>query len=275
MQWEPIWVIAQRELMDAMRSRVIWLFAGIFALLALGLSYFGLVGSGYAEVTGFARTTASLLNLVLILLPLIALFLGTSSMTSERGALELLLAQPVTRSEVMLGKFLGLGMTLVASTLVGFGAAGILIALRAGGSDFGRYLLLLALSAALEIAFLSLAMLIAAVTSNRVRALGAAVALWFLTVLLYDLLVVGGAVLIGAKQLSAVLVMLLLLNPVDLVRVLGVLSLDSVMAFGATGASLMRMFGAIGAPVVLALALLAWMALPLWGALRLFRRADL
>lgn len=275
MEWQPIWVIAQRELLDALRSRVIWMFAAVFAIFALGLSYFGLVGAGYAEVTGFAKTSASLLNLVLILFPLVALFLGTSSMTSEQGALELLLSQPVTRSEVMVGKFLGLACTLVASTLVGFGAAGLVIALRTGGADVGRFLALTGLSCALEVAFLSLAMLIAAVTNSRVRALGAAVATWFLAVILYDLLVVGGAVLVGAKQLSGALVLLLLLNPVDLVRVLGIISLDSVTAFGATGASLIRMFGATGALVVLSLALIAWMVLPLVLALRRFQRADL
>lgn len=275
MEWQPLWVIAQRELLDALRSRVIWIFAAVFAIFALGLSYFGLVGAGYAEVTGFAKTSASLLNLVLILFPLVALFLGTSSMTSEQGALELLLSQPVTRSEVMVGKFLGLACTLVASTLVGFGAAGLVIALRTGGADVGRFLALTGLSCALEVAFLSLAMLIAAVTNSRVRALGAAVAAWFLTVILYDLLVVGGAVLVGAKQLSGALVLLLLLNPVDLVRVLGIISLDSVTAFGATGASLIRMFGATGALVVLSVALIAWMVLPLVLALRRFQRADL
>ncbi|HEY9898381.1 MAG TPA: ABC transporter permease subunit [Pantanalinema sp.] len=275
MEWQPIWTIAQRELLDALRSRLVWMFAAVFAVLALGLSYFGLVGAGYAEVTGFAKTSASLLNLVLILFPLVALFLGTSSMTSERGALELLLSQPVTRSEVMVGKFLGLALTLVASTLVGFGAAGLVIGVRAGGADAGRFLALTGLAIALEVAFLSVSLLISAVTADRVRALGAAVAVWFGSVILYDLLVVGGAVLIGAKQLSAALVLLLFLNPVDLVRVLGILSLDSATAFGATGASLMRMFGPVGALVALIVALALWMVAPLGLALRLFRRADL
>lgn len=275
MQWPPVWVIAQRELLDALRSRVIWMFAGVFAILALGLSYFGLVGAGYAEVTGFAKTSASLLNLVLILFPLVALFLGTSSMTSERGALELLLSQPVTRAEVMVGKFLGLSCTLVASTLVGFGAAGLVIGLRTGGADAGRFLALTGLSCALEVAFLSVALLLAAWTNSRVKALGAAVATWFAAVILYDLLVVGGAVLVGAKQLSAALVLMLFLNPVDLVRVLGIISLDSVTAFGATGASLMRMFGPTGALLALVAALAAWMILPLALALWRFRRADL
>ncbi|HEY9856939.1 MAG TPA: ABC transporter permease subunit [Stenomitos sp.] len=275
MNWQPIWVVAQRELLDALRSRLIWFFAGVFAVLALGLSYFGLVGAGYAEVTGFAKTSASLLNLVLILFPLVALFLGTSSMTSERGALELLLSQPVTRSEVMVGKFLGLTSTLLTSTLVGFGAAGLVIGARTGGADVGRFLALTALSCALQVAFLSVAMLLAALTNNRVRALGAAVAAWFASVILYDLLVVGGAVLIGAKQLSAALVLMLFLNPVDLVRVLGIISLDSVTAFGATGASLIRMFGVTGALVALIVALLAWMVAPLVVALWRFRKADL
>ncbi len=270
-----IWVIAQRELVDALRSRLIWVFAGVFAVLALGLSYFGLVGAGYAQVTGFAKTSASLLNLVLILFPLVALFLGTSSLTSERGALELLLSQPVTRSEVMVGKFVGLALTLVSSTLVGFGVAGVVIGLLAGGADVGRFLALTGLACALEVAFLSISMLIASLLPDRVRALGAAVAVWFTTVILYDLLVVGGAVLIGAKQLSGALVLLLLFNPVDLVRVLGILSLDSVTAFGATGASLMRMFGLAGAVVALVVALLGWMVGPLAVALRRFERSDL
>jgi Cu-processing system permease protein len=275
MELQAIWTIAQRELLDALRSRLVWIFAGVFAVLGLGLSYFGLVGAGYAEVTGFAKTSASLLNLVLILFPLVALFLGTSSMTSERGALELLLAQPVTRSEVMVGKFVGLALTLVASTLVGFGAAGLVIGFRAGGADLGRFLALTGLSCALEVAFLSVSLLIAAVTADRVRALGAAVAVWFGSVILYDLLVVGGAVLIGAKQLSVTLVLMLFLNPVDLVRVLGILSLDSAMAFGATGASLMRLLGPTGAVIALSAALVVWMVAPLGLALRLFRRADL
>lgn len=275
MELRTVWVIAQRELLDALRNRLVWLFSGVFAILALGLSYFGLVGAGYAEMTGFAKTTASLLNLVLFLFPLIALFLGTTSMTSERGALELLLAQPLTRQEVLMGKFVGLAQTLVLSTLAGFGSAGVIIGIRTGGADVGRFLTLIALACALEVCYLSVAMLVSVLTVHRLRALGAAVAVWFAHAILYDLLVVGGAVIIGAKQLSAALVFLLFLNPVDLVRVLGILSLDSATAFGATGASLMRMFGEWGAFAALGAALGMWILLPLLGALHHFRQADL
>lgn len=267
-------LIAQRELLDALRSKLIWVFSGLFAVFALGLSYFGLVGAGYAEMTGFARTTAGLLNLVLFLFPLVALFLGTSSMTSDKGALELLLAQPVTRAEVLVGKFLGLSATLVASTLTGFGVAGCAIALRTGAADVGRFLALTGLSCALSVCFLSVAMLLAVVAGTRARAMGAAVATWFGSVILYDLLVVGGAVTIGAKQLSGAFVLMLFLNPVDVARVLGVLSLDSATAFGATGASLMRLLGESGATLSLVAALVAWMALPVSVALWRFRRVD-
>ncbi len=270
-----VWAIAARELVDALRSRLIWIFAGVFGLFALGLSYFGLVGGGTTGVTGFARTSASLLNLVLLFFPLVALFLGVSAMAGERGAFALLVAQPVTRDEVLLGKFTGLSLTLVASTLAGFGAAGVAVGLRTGGADVGRYLALTAIACALAVCFVAIALAIAVVARSRARALAFAVVVWFAAVILYDLVVVGAAVAIGAKALTPAFVALLFLNPVDLARVLGILSLDSAMAFGATGASLMRMLGATTAGPVMAGALAAWIAVPLVGAMLVFRRADL
>lgn len=267
--------IAQRELLDALRSRQIWIFMGVFALFALGLSFFGMVGGGSGHATGFTRTTASLLNLVLLLFPLVALFQGITNLTSERGALALLLAQPVTRAEVLLGKFLGLALTLVTSTLAGFGLAGVVIGLRTGGADVGRYLALTALACGLGVCFLAISVMIAIAARSRAKALGLAVAVWFGAVILYDLVVVGAAVAIGAKQLSTTLVLLLFLNPVDLARVLGILSLDSAMAFGATGASLMRLMGEQAASPAMAAGLVAWTVLPLLLALWGFRRADL
>jgi Cu-processing system permease protein len=86
---------------------------------------------------------------------------------------------------------------------------------------------------------------------------------------------VGAAVSIGAKALTPAFVALLFLNPVDLARVLGILALDSAMAFGATGASLMRMFGEVGAAPVLGGALALWIAGPLGLAMAVFRRTDL
>lgn len=264
--------IARRELLDAMRSRVLWIVTGLFAVFALGLAFSG--GLGGAEGgTGFARASASLLNLVLLLYPLVALFLGIGSLIDERGALDLLLAQPVSRAEVLLGKFLGLGATLVSSTLVGFGLAGLALALKGGGEP-GRYVTLTALACALGLAFLALSMAIAVLCAERTRALGVAVAVWFGSVILYDLAVVAGASWIGAKQLSPAFVLLLFLNPVDLARVLGILSLDSAMAFGATGASLMRLMSLPVAAMSMAAGLLAWTALPLAGALVAFRRSD-
>lgn len=275
MDFRPAWTIAQRELLDALRSRQIWIFTAVFAIFALGLSVFGLVGAGSNQATGFTRTSASLLNLVLLLFPLVSLFQGVTSLTSERGALALLLAQPVTRAEVLVGKFVGLSLTLVTSTLAGFGLAGLLIAWRMGGADAGRYVALTLIACALGVCFLAIAMAIAVLAGSRARALGLAVAVWFVSVILYDLVVVGAAVMIGAKQLSAWLLVMLFLNPVDLARVLGILSLDSAMAFGATGASLMRLLGAQWAAPLMAGGLVLWIVGALGLALAAFRRADL
>src|SRR5215471_20035878 len=103
-------VIAHEEYRAAFESRWLFLFSAFFALIVLGLSYFGLAQSREVGFQGFARVTLSLLNLALFVVPLTALLLGVTSITGSSETLSLLLAQPVGRAEVLAGKFLGLGI---------------------------------------------------------------------------------------------------------------------------------------------------------------------
>src|ERR1043166_7551661 len=103
-------LVAARELREAMRSRWFVLAAGCFLILSLGLSMLGLAGAQRSGLAGFDRTTASLLNLALLFVPLVTLSLGALGIAGELedGSLAMLLAQPVTRGEVFAGKYLGL-----------------------------------------------------------------------------------------------------------------------------------------------------------------------
>src|SRR3989304_4796748 len=91
-----VWTLAQKELRDALRNRWFLLFAAVFTLLALAFSYLSLAGAGVVGFAGFGRTTASLINLVLLIVPLMALTVGAQSLSAERerGTLAYLLAQP-------------------------------------------------------------------------------------------------------------------------------------------------------------------------------------
>src|SRR3990172_690554 len=118
--------IARKEVRDAVAGRWLILYAAVFAVLALGLSYLGQRNLGGLGFENFSRTTASLLNLCLLLAPLVALSLGAGSIAAERdrGPLTYLLSQPISRLDLLLGKFTGLASPIPLPTIAGFGVAG-------------------------------------------------------------------------------------------------------------------------------------------------------
>jgi Cu-processing system permease protein len=267
-------VIAREEYRRALETRWLFAFAALFAALVLGLSYFGLAQSREVGFQGFARVTLSLMNLVLLVVPLTGLVLGVASLSGGGDNLPLLLAQPVTRGEVLLGKFLGLGAALSVTQALGFGGGGVIVALNAGNDQLPGYLALTALSFVLGWLFVAVALCIASVWPDRLKAMSVALGLWLLTVIAYDLAVLGATSLLSGLSLQSVLFPALLLNPVDLARVMVTLAVGSGALFGPTSAVLMKMFGApLG--VALALAVLAIEAgAPLLIAARVFRRRD-
>ena len=120
-----ITVIAGQELRVTLRSKWVQIFAVVFVVLTLAISYFGMMTSIVVGFEGFTRTTASLLNLVLYLIPMFALAAGTLSFSIDKGAAEMLFSQPVLRSEVLLGKVLGLFSSLATAVVFGFGVSGL------------------------------------------------------------------------------------------------------------------------------------------------------
>src|SRR5512136_2659752 len=103
MDLNATFTVARQELTINVRNKWTLVFAAAFGVLALAISYFGLITAGALGFQGFVRTSASLLNLVLYVVPLLALTMANLSFTSEKSASELLFAQPVTRSEVLIG----------------------------------------------------------------------------------------------------------------------------------------------------------------------------
>jgi Cu-processing system permease protein len=269
-----IGIVAREEYRRALETRWLFGFAALFAALVLGLSFFGLAQSREVGFQGFARVTLSLLNLVLFVVPLTGLTLGVTSITGGGETLPLLLAQPVTRGEVMAGKFLGLGAALGVAQALGFGGGGLIVALNAGVDQVPGFLALTGLSLLLGWLNLAAALCIAVVWTDRLKAVSAALLLWLLMVVAYDLLVLGATTLLRGLPLQAVLFPAMLANPVDLVRVLTTLAVGSGALFGPTSAVLMRMFGGVGG-VALGLAVLtAETAIPLVVGTMRFRRRD-
>ena len=167
MDTHAIGTISRQELIINIRNRWTLVFAAVFGALVLAISYFGLVTGGNVGFQGFARTSASLVNMVLYIVPLVALVMGTLSFTSETSASELLFSQPVTRGEILLGKFLGLFASIFTATLIGFGLAGIIIAVKAGTEGAWRYPAFVAFSLLLAMIFLSLSAFISTICRRK------------------------------------------------------------------------------------------------------------
>jgi Cu-processing system permease protein len=272
----PVLLIARHEVVITVRNRWTIIIAAVFSVLMVAIAWAGVATEGYAGLTDFTRTSASLLNLVLYLVPLMALVMGTLSFCGDRGAAELLFAQPVSRTDVMLGKLTGLFLSLSGAMLSGYLLAGAVLFAHAGPDGMGGFAAFTGLTLLLALVFLSIATLTAVLSGRRPRSFGVAVVLWFVFVLLYDLLVLGVAALLRGQAATTMLFLSLFGNPVDLVRVASLVLLDNVTIFGAAGAALVRSLGGPGSSVLVAvLALVVWIVCPLIAARILLRKQDL
>lgn len=267
-------VIAGDEFRRALESRWLFGFTALLAALVLGLSFFGLAQGREVGFQGFARVTLSLMNLVLFIVPLMGLTLGVTSLTGSGATLPLLLAQPVGRGEVLLGKLAGLGLALTVAQAVGFGAGGTLVAWQAGGEQTAGFLALTALSIALGWLTVSVSLCLATVWPDRLKAMSAALLLWLLMVVAYDLVVLGATAMLRGLPLETVLFPALLLNPVDLARVLTTLAVGSGALFGPTSAVLMRAVGTSGGIALGLAVLVVESVVPMLVAVRVFRARD-
>lgn len=274
----PLLLVARQELLLAARSRWVQIFAAVFALLSLGVAGSGYVLSGGHGFQDFARTSASLVELVALVVPLAALLMGVLSLAPERGTSEILYAQPVSRRTVLLGKLLGLFAALSAAQSVGFGAAGLVIFSQAGEEGGAGYALLVLGSVLLTAAFLAIAALLAAgaVGRRRVRALALAIVVWFVAVVLLDVAALGAASLLPSGTASRLLIVAVIANPVGAVRTGALLAIEGTAAFGAASLALLRFTrGEAGAAAALAGSIALWIVVPAALAVRRLGRVDL
>lgn len=270
MEWRQVRVIAAKEFRDRIRNRWVLAVAVIFTLFALAIAYFGAAQQGEFGLRSIEVTIASLVSLAIYLIPLIALILGFDAIVGERerGSLDLLISMPITRLELLAGKYLGLSAALASATTVGFGLVGILLAYQAGAQALYHYMGFVLSAILLGMVFLSLAMAVSVMARDRARASGAAIAVWFLFVLVYDLALLGVLVLSGGGFGEQLFPLLLLLNPADLFRLLNIFGMEDMkVMYG-----LATVFPAhLSSPWVLGSMMLAWIFLPLTFALWRFK----
>ena len=230
MEFTPIFTVAAKEFRDRMRNRWVLAIALVFTVFSLVIAYFGSAQQGQVGFRSIEVTIASLVSLVIYLIPLISLLLGFDAIVGERerGSLGLLLSLPITRLELLLGKYLGLALALTLSTVAGFGLVAVILWKHMDANALFHYGGFMFSSVLLGLAFLSIAILLSVVARERTRASGLAIATWFFFVLVFDLLLLGLLVTTGSQFSGDTFAWLLFLNPADVFRILNVFSLEDV-----------------------------------------------
>lgn len=270
--FENVYTLTQKELRDARHNRWFVLYAIAFTGLSLSLAWLALSGAGNYGLAGFGRTSASLINLVLLIVPLMGLTLGALSLAGERenGTLIYLMAQPINQLELLLGKFVGMALALMAALGLGFGLTGLLIAVNGGSSQVSTYVVLLLLSCLLAVASLSVGFLISAAVTRSATAVGLALFLWLLLVFFGDLGLMGTAVImqLSVNQLFAAA----LANPLQLFKLAAILNLrQNLEVLGPAGVYAFRTYGSQLLPILIGL-LFFWVLVPFALATQIFKR---
>lgn len=272
-----ILTVAAGEVRSALRNRWVLSATLVLAALALSLALLGSAPTGTVGVAPLDVVVVSLTSLTIFLVPLIALLLSHDAIVGEgeRGTLLLLLSYPVARWQVIAGKFAGHVLVVAIAVTLGYGGAGLVIGWMSGGVDaesVAAFAAMIGSSILLGASFLALGYLVSVCVRQRATAIGIAVALWLLLVLVYDAALLGILVADKSRSIPTELVQaLLLLNPADAFRLFNLAGVGRVGTF--SGMAAVSQQSHVGAGVLIAM-LTAWTAVPLAAAAAVFSRRE-
>ena len=240
----PILIIAQKEIRDNLRNR--WVIAAtmLMFVLALALGFLGSAPTGSVKIDPLTVTVVSLSSLSIFLIPLIAMLMAYDALIGEieRGTMALLLSYPISRWQILVGKFIGHTAMLTVATTIGYGLAGLILQYNFGGfqaAAWKSFFLLIAASVLLGAAFLSLGYLISAKVKERGTAAGLAIGVWLFFVVIFDMALLGILVADGQHAINAkILENILLFNPTDIYRLLNLTGFENTAMYaGLAGVS--------------------------------------
>ncbi|MBL7749417.1 MAG: ABC transporter permease subunit [Chitinophagaceae bacterium] len=252
--------LSKYVLYDILRSRII--LAYTLFLFIVSLSMFQMEENS-------SKAMLSLLNIVLIVLPLISLVFTTIHYYNSYEFIELMLSQPLSRTRILLSEFVGVSISLLSAFFIGAGVPVLLFA----ANDTGFALLFA--GGALTLVFTSIAFLAAVYARDKARGIGFALLLWFYFALIYDGLVLLILFSFSDYPLEKLTLVLSALNPIDLGRIFIMLRMDIGALMGYTGALYKDFFGSGSGILFTVGIMMLWVVLPLWLAVRKFKRKDL
>ena len=220
--------IIKYVIIDILRNKIVLAYT-VFLLL-LSFSIFNLEDNS-------AKGLLSLLNIVLIIVPLVSILFASIYVYNSAEFLELLVSQPLKRNTIWLSIFIGLACSLTLAFFVGVGIPVLLYEFSATG------ITMLLVGLLLTIIFVAIAMLATVKTRDKAKGIGVAILLWLYFSILFDGLVLFLLFQFADYPLEKAMIGISALNPIDLSRILVLLKMDVSALMGYTGAVFKDFFG--------------------------------
>jgi Cu-processing system permease protein len=246
--------------MDIVRNRIV--LAYTLFLLIISFSVFNLEDNA-------TKGLLSLLNIILIVVPLISIIFSTIYVYNSAEFIELLVSQPIKRTGLMLSLSGGLAVSLLLAFLVGTGLPVLLYSPTPAG------VMMILTGSAITLGFVSLAVLASVITRDKAKGIGVSILLWFYFTLIYDGIILFLLFQFSDYPMEKATIGFSSLNPIDLGRIMILLKLDVAAMMGYTGALFKDFFGGTWGILYASVMMTLWIVIPGWLAVRKFNRKDL
>ncbi|WP_044397474.1 nitrous oxide metabolic protein [Lacinutrix sp. Hel_I_90] len=244
--------ILKYSFFDLIRSRWSYVYFAFYLLLGIVLLFLN---------NDLSKAVITLMNVIIVLVPLIGTVFGVMYYYNSREFTELLLAQTLKRSSIFLGQYLGVALSLALSLILGLGIPFVFYGLFKSNAIWDFSLLLIT-GTFLTMIFTALAFNIALSNENKIKGFGYAILLWLFLAIVYDGLFLMTLILFEEYPLDKLSLAGTMLNPIDLSRTLILLKLDISALLGYTGAVFKQFFGTSLGLIVSFIMLIIWVALP-------------
>jgi len=256
--------ILKYSFFDLMRSSWSYVYFGFYLLLGIVLLFLN---------NDLSKAVITLMNVIIVLVPLIGTIFGVMYYYNSKEFTELLLAQPLKRSSIFIGQYLGVAISLSMSLILGLGLPFIAYGLF-NSSAIWNFSLLLVVGVFLTFIFSALAFNIALSNENKIKGFGYAILLWLFLAIIYDGLFLMSLIIFEDYPLDKLSLTGTMLNPIDLSRTLILLKLDISALLGYTGAVFKQFFGTSFGLIISLCALFVWVALPVTRIIFKSKRKD-
>ena len=245
---------------DILRNKIVMVYT-VF-LLAASFTVFSLEDNS-------SKGLLSLLNIILIVVPLVSIIFSTIYIYNSAEFIELLVSQPLKRKSIWLSLFTGLAASLSIAFFIGAGIPVLIFQANMIGFT------MIITGILLSIIFVAIAMLSTVKTRDKAKGIGAAIMLWLYFSLLFDGFVLFLLFQFADYPMEKFMIGVSAFNPIDLSRILILLQLDVSAMMGYTGAVFKDFFGTYTGLLFSFSVLLFWIILPVWYSTRKFNTKDL